>query len=45
MLVEEKKAIQIAKSLLQTNLASEEIAKHTSLTVEQIEELRNETNK
>lgn len=42
LLVEEKKAIQIAESLLKTNLTSEEIAKHTGLTVEQVEQLRNE---
>jgi predicted transposase/invertase (TIGR01784 family) len=32
----------IAKSLLQTALTNEDIAKHTRLTVEQIEQLRNE---
>ena len=36
--------IEIAKSLLETTLSNEDIAKHTSLTVEQIEQLRNETN-
>jgi predicted transposase/invertase (TIGR01784 family) len=45
MLVEEraemKRNIEIAKSLLQTVLTNEDIAKHTSLTVEQIEQLRN----
>ncbi len=37
----EEKAIQIAKNLLQTALSNEEIAKHTGLTIRQIEELRN----
>jgi len=36
----EENAIKIAKSLLQTSLSHEEIAKHTGLTVEQIEALR-----
>jgi hypothetical protein len=31
-----------AKSLLQTSLPDEEIAKHTGLTIEQVEQLRNE---
>jgi ribosomal protein L10 len=35
---------EIAKSLLFTNLSSAEIAKHTGLTVEQIEQLRRETS-
>ncbi len=34
--------VEIAKSLLQTILSNEEIAKHTNLTLEQIERLRNE---
>jgi len=38
MLVLEK----VAKSLLQTTLTNEDIAKHTGLTLEQIEHLRNE---
>lgn len=33
--------IEIAKSLFQTILSNEDIAKHTGLTVEQIEQLRN----
>jgi predicted transposase/invertase (TIGR01784 family) len=45
MLVEERAKIkakfEIAKSLLQTVLTNEDIAKHTGLTVEQIETLRN----
>jgi predicted transposase/invertase (TIGR01784 family) len=32
---------KVAKSLLQTTLSNEDIAKHTGLTVEQIEQLRN----
>jgi predicted transposase/invertase (TIGR01784 family) len=40
--VRNQKAIEIAKSLLQTALTNEDIAKHTSLSVEQIEQLRNE---
>jgi predicted transposase/invertase (TIGR01784 family) len=39
---EQKKQIDIAKSLLQTTLTNKEIAKHTGLTVEQIEQLRTE---
>jgi predicted transposase/invertase (TIGR01784 family) len=39
---EQKKQIDIAKSLLQTALTNEDIAKHTGLTIEQIEQLRNE---
>jgi predicted transposase/invertase (TIGR01784 family) len=34
--------IEIAKSLFQTSLSNEEIAKHTNLTIEQIEQLRHE---
>ena len=34
--------LEIAKSLLQTTLTNEEIAKHTRLSVEQIEWLRHE---
>jgi hypothetical protein len=34
--------MEIAKSLLQTSLSNDEIAKHTGLTLEQIEELRKE---
>ena len=37
-----KKAVEIAKSLLQTSLTSADIAKHTKLTIEQIEQMRNE---
>ncbi len=36
--------IEIAKSLFQTSLSNEDIAKHTKLTVEQIEQLRNKIN-
>jgi predicted transposase/invertase (TIGR01784 family) len=39
---EQKKQIDIAKSLLQTALTNEDIAKHTGLTIEQIEQLRSE---
>ena len=35
---------EIAKSLFQTTLSNEEIAKHTGLALEQIEELRTELN-
>ena len=42
--VEDNK-VEIAKSLLETTLSNKEIAKHTGLTVEQIEQLRNETKK
>jgi predicted transposase/invertase (TIGR01784 family) len=37
--------ITIAKSLLRTNLSNREIATHTNLTVDQIEQLRNEQPK
>lgn len=37
-----KAKIEIAKSLLQTTLSNEEIAKHTQLTTDQIEQLRSE---
>jgi predicted transposase/invertase (TIGR01784 family) len=40
--IRNKKALEIAKNLLQTVLTNEDIAKHTQLTVEQIEQLRNE---
>ncbi len=36
----QEEKIEIAKSLLQTSLANEEIAKHTGLTIEQVEQLR-----
>jgi predicted transposase/invertase (TIGR01784 family) len=36
---------KVAKSLLQTTLTNEDIAKHTGLTVEQIEQLRGEMGK
>ncbi|WP_338812536.1 Rpn family recombination-promoting nuclease/putative transposase [Bernardetia sp. Wsw4-3y2] len=39
----QEKAIEIAKSLFRTVLSDEEIAKHTGLTLEQVEELRNDT--
>jgi predicted transposase/invertase (TIGR01784 family) len=42
MLVEENNSKKIAKSLLETPLSNEDIAKHTNLTVEQIEVLRSE---
>jgi hypothetical protein len=38
----QERNVEIAKSLLQTVLSNEEIAKHTGLTVEQIAQLRNE---
>jgi predicted transposase/invertase (TIGR01784 family) len=41
-LAKEENSLEIAKSLLQTTLTNEEIAKHTKLSVEQIEQLRNE---
>jgi predicted transposase/invertase (TIGR01784 family) len=34
--------VEIAKSLFQTSLSNKEIAKHTNLTIEQIEQLRQE---
>jgi PD-(D/E)XK nuclease family transposase len=39
---EQNRNIEIAKSLFQTSLSNEEIAKHTNLTIEQIEQLRHE---
>ncbi len=44
MLVIEKRNIEFAKSMLADNESNEKIAKHTKLTVEQIEQLRNELN-
>jgi predicted transposase/invertase (TIGR01784 family) len=41
--VVEEKQIEIAKSLLETALSNEEIAKHTGVTVEQVKQLRTET--
>jgi predicted transposase/invertase (TIGR01784 family) len=41
----EEKQIEIAKSLFSTILTNQEIAKHTGLTLEQIEQLRNEMKK
>ncbi|WP_211220179.1 Rpn family recombination-promoting nuclease/putative transposase [Hugenholtzia roseola] len=38
----EEREIEIAKSLLETRLSNKEISKHTGLTVEQVEALRNE---
>ncbi|MDX2301201.1 MAG: Rpn family recombination-promoting nuclease/putative transposase [Microscillaceae bacterium] len=38
----QEKAVEIAKSLFETILSNQEIAKHTGLTVEQIERLRHE---
>ncbi len=40
--VVEEKQIEIAKSLLETALSNEEIAKHTGVTVEQVKQLRSE---
>jgi thymidine kinase len=40
-----ERKIEIAKSLLETRLSSEEISKHTGLTVKQIEKLRSELKK
>jgi predicted transposase/invertase (TIGR01784 family) len=42
--VEENK-VEIAKKLIRRNLSNEDIAEDTGLTVEQIEQLRNETKK
>jgi hypothetical protein len=39
----QEKKIAIAKSLLQTSLSNEEIAKHTKLTIKQVEKLCDET--
>ncbi|GAB4454203.1 MAG: Rpn family recombination-promoting nuclease/putative transposase [Bacteroidales bacterium] len=39
----QEKAIEIAKSLFETSLSNQEIAKHTGLTTEQVEQLRNKT--
>jgi predicted transposase YdaD len=48
MLVEEKaklhKQLEIAKNLIQLGLDNTTIAKGTDLTLEQVEQLRNETN-
>lgn len=41
----EETQIAIAESLLQTNLSNQEIAKHTNLAIEQVEQLRNKTKK
>lgn len=43
MLVIEKAKVQIANSLFQTNMNNEEIAKHTGLSVEKVEQLRLES--
>ena len=45
MLIEEKKAVTIAKKLIKRNLTNEEIVEDTELTLEQIQELRAELNK
>ena len=37
---ERRRNIEIAKSLLQTILSNEDIAKHTGLTIKQVEQLR-----
>jgi predicted transposase/invertase (TIGR01784 family) len=42
MLVEEKAKMKIAKKLVKRNLSNEDIAEDTGLTVEQVEQLRNE---
>lgn len=42
--VKQTRNFEIAKNLLQTVLSNEEIAKHTGLSIEQIAQLRNETN-
>jgi predicted transposase/invertase (TIGR01784 family) len=42
LFVIEKRNIEIAKNLLKSPLSNEDIAKYTSLTIEQIEQLRNE---
>jgi predicted transposase/invertase (TIGR01784 family) len=41
----EEKQIEIARKLIKRNLTNEEIAEDTGLTLEQIEQLRNETRK
>jgi predicted transposase/invertase (TIGR01784 family) len=41
----EEREIEIAKKLIKRNLTNEEVAEDTGLTVEQIEQLRNETKK
>lgn len=41
----EETQIAIAESLLQTTLSNQEIAKHTNLAIEQVEQLRNKTKK
>jgi predicted transposase/invertase (TIGR01784 family) len=41
----EEKQIEIARKLIKRNLTNEEIAEDTGLTLEQIEQLRNETKK
>ncbi len=38
--IEHRKSIEIAKNLLQTNLSDAEIANHTGVTIEQINQLR-----
>ena len=45
MFVLEKRNIEIAKSMLADNELDEKIAKYTSLTLEQIQELRAKFNK
>jgi predicted transposase/invertase (TIGR01784 family) len=40
--IRNQRSVEIAKSLLATTLPNEEIARHTGLTIEQIEALRNE---
>lgn len=43
MFVEEKKAITIARKLINRNLTNDEIAEDTGLTLEQVAHLLNET--
>jgi predicted transposase/invertase (TIGR01784 family) len=45
MLVVENRNLEIAKNLFKSNLSDEEIAQYTSLTVEQVQKLRAETEK
>jgi Trp operon repressor len=40
--VRRNEKIEIAKSLLQSALSNQEIAKHTGLSIEQIKQLHNE---
>jgi hypothetical protein len=40
--IKQEKAVEIAKSLFNTNLSNEDIAKHNGLKLEQIEQLKKE---